>query len=59
MAAQAEATGDGVNPPWQGRSDCKGEVCGTAAAARRRGQRLGARDTTGYGFFGGRGANGF
>jgi hypothetical protein len=47
MAARAEATGDGVNPPWQGRSDCKGEVRGTAAAARRRGQRLEARDMTG------------
>jgi hypothetical protein len=47
MAARAEATGDGVNPPWHGHNYCKGEVRDTAAAARRWGQRPGARDTTG------------
>jgi hypothetical protein len=39
MAARAEATGDGLNPPWQGRSYCKGEVRGATVGATAGGER--------------------
>jgi hypothetical protein len=43
MAARAEATGDGVNPPWQGaaiarrgaRHSCRGATAGATAGGER------------------------